>query len=92
MSADQPPTGRRIVNQRTISCRAPRDVVEDVEELSDDSLSEEIRQGLRLRRVMLQEASENNDSEQDSDSETETETETTPRDSTRSESETEGDR
>jgi hypothetical protein len=86
MSADQPPTGRRIVNQRTISCRAPRDVVEDVEELSDDSLSEEIRQGLRLRRVMLQEASENNDSEQ------ETETETTPRDSTRSESETEGDR
>jgi hypothetical protein len=86
MSADQPPTGRRIVNQRTISCRAPRDVVEDVEELSDDSLSEEIRQGLRLRRVMLQEASENNDSEQES------ETETTPRDSTRSESETEGDR
>lgn len=89
MSADQPPTGRRIVNQRTISCRAPRDVVEDVEELSDDSLSEEIRQGLRLRRVMLQEASENNDSD---GSEQDSETETTPRDSTRSESETEGDR
>jgi hypothetical protein len=51
---------RCIEDQETeiISCLAPVELIEEIDALSDRSRSEEIRAGLRLQRVMLQESSD----------------------------------